>query len=135
MNPEAERQPPWPPMLVWWVVWFGLLAGFLQVWHFGSSLPPAKATPTLDLLAALVGAGALIVSAAIRWLLLPRIGRARVAFILFIVGQALAEAGGYCGIFLGGARRDLLALAGLLGLLQFLPRLARRFWMAPARRR
>ena len=121
-----------PPLLVWWVIWLGLLAGFLQVWQFGRRVTPQATTPAGEAAVALVGVGFLTLSAAIRWLLLPRMARARGAFIFFIVGQALAEACGYFGVFLGGSHRELLVAGGILGLLQFLPRFARRFFVAPA---
>ena len=135
MRPEPERQAPWPTALVWWVIWLGLLAGFLQVWNFSWRLPPRAIAPAAGIAVWLVAAGCLILSAAIRWLLLPRIGRARVAFIFFLAGLALAETGGYGGIFLGGGHRGILAAGGLLGLLQFLPRFARRYSAPPAARR
>ena len=121
-----------PPLLLWWVLWLGLLAGFLQVWQFGRRVTPPAPTPVGEAAVALVGLGFLLLSAAIRWLLLPRMARARVAFIFFIVGQALAEACGYFGVFLGGSHRDLLVAGGIVGLLQFLPRFARRFFAPPA---
>jgi hypothetical protein len=129
---RAENRAPRPALLVWWVVWCGLLAGFLQAWYFVQ--PPAlgAAGPVAGLAVAAVSAGFLALSAAVRWLLLPRIARAPVAFVFFLAGLGLAEACGYLGIFLGGARREPLAVAGLLGLLQFLPRFARRFFAPPA---
>ena len=129
VKPAAGNRGPWPPVLIWWVLWLGLLAGYLQVCYLGRHLrPPASAAAVV----LLVGAGCVALSAACRWLLLPRVARAPVAFILFLVGLALAEACGYVGIFLGGPFRDALVAGGGLGMLQFLPRFARRFFVAPA---
>jgi hypothetical protein len=132
MNPGPPRQEPKLHPLIWWVIWAALLTGFLQVCYFLGGAPGAAPAASIELVAVLVGAGLLFLSAAIRRLLLPRIGRARVAFICFIVGQAFAEGCGYVGLFVGGAHRDPLVAGGVLGLLQFMPIFARRYDGGPA---
>jgi hypothetical protein len=71
--------------------------------------------------------GPLFISIVIRWLMLPRAGSYAAAFILFIVGTMLAEAGGLLGIFLGGAYKNDLSLLAILGIVQFVPVFAKGF--------
>jgi hypothetical protein len=118
--------------LIWWVIWVALLAGFLQVSSMLGRVSGPPPAPAVERAAVLVGAGLLLLSAAVRWLLLPRVPRVRAAFMLFLCGQAFAEAGGYVGFFLGGPHRGALATCAVLGLLQFMPLFARRYYRPPA---
>lgn len=131
-NRKSKQQPP-PPTppsglrpFVWWILWAALLTGFVQVCYYALSVRRPPPPPLVAILAVLVAAGLLLVSVAIRWLLLPRIPRAGVAFVFFLVGQALAEGCGYVGLFFGGAHGDVLVVGGALGLLQYAPLFLRK---------
>jgi hypothetical protein len=69
----------------------------------------------------------LFVSIIIRWLVLPRFSDLKLAFPMFIVGLALAEACGLLGIFLGGVYKDDLFLLGVLGIAQYVPFFAKSY--------
>lgn len=76
----------------------------------------------------LLAVGPLALSSLLRWLVLPRQTELAKAFVLFVVGVAMAESCALLGIFLGGEHRDALALLGVFGTLQWLPFFARRFY-------
>jgi hypothetical protein len=84
-----------------------------------------------DIVIDFIGVGPLVVSSLARWLFLPRLDDARHAFVLFVVGVALAESGGIIGLFLSSFRRELFAV-GLLGVVQWVPLFTRRFYLATA---
>jgi hypothetical protein len=122
--------------LIWWILWAALLTGYLQVCYFARSVRPGPPSTVAAVVGVMVGLGFLLLSAAIRWLLLPRISRVGVAFVFFLAGQALAEGCGYVGVFLGGSYSGPLAAGGTLGLLQFMPLFLGRYRAAdPAARR
>lgn len=115
-------------LLVWWVFWASTLTGLLLLYGFlvqGKPLPPVS---TQDPLAGLVGVVPLFVSIVFRWLVLPRATEPNRAFVLFIIGVALAEACGILGIFLGGPYRDSLFVLGVLGVAQYVPFYAKRLF-------
>ncbi len=70
----------------------------------------------------------LFVSIVVRWLVLQRYDDLKQTFWMFIAGLALSEAGGMMGIFLGGPFRDDLFLLGVLGIAQYLPFFAKRYF-------
>jgi len=74
-----------------------------------------------------VGLAELLASCLARWWGLPRIRRVQPAFVLFVAGLALAEACGLIGVFLGAHRNELVVL-GVLGMLQWVPLFARRYF-------
>lgn len=113
-------------LIVWWTIWFSLLAGVCAIYFALGRGPmqPAAANPFHDL----VGLVPLFVSIVIRWLVLPRYTDGQKAFVVFILGCALAEACSILGIFLGGPYRDDLFLLGALGIAQFVPFYARRLY-------
>lgn len=69
----------------------------------------------------------LVVSAGIRFFLLPRMKTKQKAFPIFVVGLATAEASGLVGLFLGGGDRDVFVIAGLVMLLLHAPLFARNY--------
>ncbi len=113
-------------LLVWWIVWASLLVGVCVIYFALGRGPmrPASANPFKDL----IGLVPLFVSIVIRWLVLPRYTDGQKAFVMFLLGCALAEACSIIGIFLGGPYRDDLFLLGALGIGQFVPLYARRLY-------
>ena len=72
-----------------------------------------------------------LISGILRWVVLPRITDAIKAFPIFVIGIAMAEATLFLGIFMFRSHhRDLLILSAL-GILQFIPFFARRFYSTP----
>ena len=69
----------------------------------------------------------MLISTVIRWVVLPRIEEITKALPIFIVGMAMAEGCGISGIILGGAHKNLLFAAGVLGILQYAPTFISRF--------
>jgi hypothetical protein len=114
--------PPSPPLLIWWILWFAMTNGLIVQRFF-----LAKGFNDGDGSLALVAIAPLLVSAGIRFLLLPRMKTKLKAFPIFIVGLATAEACGLLGIFLGGTHIDELFGASLVMLLLYAPLFARRY--------
>jgi len=115
-------------LLVWWIVWAALLGDLLVLYLVlvrNKPLPPPSPDNPLQ---GLVGVVPLFVSIIIRWLALPRVQNPHRAFIVFIVGLALAEACGILGIFLGGPYRDSLFVLGVLGIAQYVPFYAKKLF-------
>lgn len=113
---------------IWWILWAAILAGLILIYLiFGraSPLPPPSAQNPLQGLAGIVP---LFISIILRWLVAPRGTDPKRAFVLFIVGLALAEACGILGIFLGGPYRDSLVVLGLLGIAQYAPFYAKKLF-------
>jgi F0F1-type ATP synthase membrane subunit c/vacuolar-type H+-ATPase subunit K len=113
-------------LMVWWIIWLSLLAGVCVIYVALGRGPvgPAAANPFENL----VGLVPLFVSIIVRWLVLPRYTDGQKAFVMFIVGCALAESCAILGIFLGGPYRDDLFVLGVLGIAQFVPFYARRLY-------
>ena len=115
-------------LLVWWVIWASVLSGLVLVYLLlvqGKPLPPASRENPFQ---GLVGLVPLFVSIVVRWLVLPRATDPNRAFVLFILGAALAEACGLLGIFLGGPYRDSLFVLGVLGVTQYVPFYAKKLF-------
>ena len=124
-GPDAQRTR--VQLLIWWLVWGGVLLG-LVFSYFVLGRAPLKASPAgTHPLTGLVGLVPLFVSIIIRWLAVPRFNELSRAFPWFIVGLGLAEACGLLGIFLGGVYRDDLFLLGVLGIMQYVPFFARQY--------
>ncbi len=113
-------------LMVWWIIWLSLLSGLCVIYIALGRGPvgPAAANPFENL----VGLVPLFVSIIVRWLVLPRYTDGQKAFLMFIVGCALAELCAILGIFLGGPYRDDLFVLGVLGIAQFVPFYARRLY-------
>lgn len=115
-------------LLVWWVVWGAILTGLVIIYLFlgrTKPLPPPSAENSLQ---GLVALGPMFVSIVIRWLVLPRATDPNRAFVMFILGIALAEGCGIIGIFSGGPYRDSLFVLGVLGIAQYVPFYAKKLF-------
>lgn len=128
MMPGYDDQRIKTRLLVWWVFWAASLGGVVMIYLLlaqGKPLPPASAENPLQ---GLIGLVPLFVSIILRWLVLPRATEPNRAFVLFVVGVALAEACGILGIFLGGPYRDSLFVLGVLGVAQYVPFYAKKLF-------
>ena len=128
MNPDTSSHPTGPngvpsQIVIWWIIWFGILSALVTVYLV---LGRREALVTENPLLGLVALGPLVMSAAVRWLVLPRVRDVRRALPVFVMGLALAEGCGILGIFLGGPHRESLFLLGVLGVGQFVPVFARK---------
>jgi hypothetical protein len=70
----------------------------------------------------------LAISAIIRWLVLPRARSSQPALTLFIVGIAMAESACFMGLYVFPAHKHDLFLLSMLGIFQFIPYYARRYF-------
>ncbi len=129
MHADAAPRSAAARALLWWILWAGAIAALVAIDYAMrqvSAASPGLRSAGLDAVA-LVD---LLVSCLARWWVLPRVQRVQTAFVLFVVGVAMAESCGLIGIF-GGVHRNELFMLGLAGVLQWLPVFARRF-AAPA---
>jgi hypothetical protein len=127
MIPGTDAQQMRARLLVWWVIWAGILFGLLVI-YAGFGRAPAKVPPGENPLTGLIGLVPLFVSIIVRWLVLPRAANPGQALVMFIVGLALAESSGILGIFLGGVYKDDIFFLGVLGVAQFVPLFARKLF-------
>ena len=127
----ADTLPPVPParpaapLLVWWVLWFALINGLIIQRVF--LVPSLKSAPAGSDGIAYIALGPLVVSALIRFLLLPRLKTKAKAFPFFVAGLAMSEACGILGLFLGGGYRDTFVGIGLGMMIAYIPFFARRY--------
>jgi hypothetical protein len=123
MNPRGAASAPADPqrmarLLVWWMVWLAIFSGAIAIYAlFGGKPPVGQASPAL----AYAGVPPLVVSCVLRWFVFPRMADPPKAFVVFVVGLALAEGCTILAVFLGGEHRDALAVFGLVGVLQWMP--------------
>lgn len=128
MHPGPDAQRLKTQLMVWWIIWTAILAGLIVIYSFLGRGPLPPAMPGANPFANLVGLVPLFVSIVIRWLVWPRSAAPGPAFVMFIIGLALAESCGLLGIFLGGPYREDLFVLGVLGVAQFVPLNVRRFY-------
>jgi hypothetical protein len=115
-------------LMIWWILWGATLTGLIVIYLAlgrAKPLPPPSAENQLQ---GLVGVVPLFISIILRWLVLPRSQDPNRAFVLFVIGVALAEACGILGIFLGGPYRDSLFVLGVLGIGQYVPFYAKKLF-------
>ena len=123
---STHQTPPKP--VIFWALWIALLSGLTAMYVVLGQPAQATANQTSGLpLGLLVGLPPLLISTVIRWVVLPRIEEITKALPIFIVGMAMAEGCGISGIILGGAHKNLLFAAGVLGILQYAPTFVSRF--------
>ena len=122
MNPETS---PKQQLLVWWVLWLAFLVGSVVEYQFLSHPVSGNATSPLPWELALIP---LLAGTAIRWGLLPRLKDATKALPFFVVGIALCEATLFFGIFIFSAQQRDLAILAFLGIAQFAPVFASKYF-------
>lgn len=128
MISRSEAQRVKTKLIVWWMIWATILVGLGVIYFVIAQNKPLPPPSSAELFTNIVGFIPLFLSVIIRWLVLPRYSDPMRAFVMFIVGLSLAEACGLLGIFIGGGYRDALFFLGVLGVLQYAPFYARRFF-------
>ena len=129
MEPPPPPPPVTPPQLVWWVLWFAILnslmlASFLLGRKSGTPVPAVSPPAVVEFAGLVPLAGSVI----LRWAVVPRLGRAQAVLAVFILGLALAEACGIMGTILGRIHTKDMVTLGMLGILQWAPVFAGRFY-------
>lgn len=116
------------PLLLWWILWFGILGGMLtfRIVLAGQENEADAVEGEVNALRYLA-IGPLAISSLLRWLVLPRLQDRGKALVVYIAGLALAEGSGLLGLFLGGVLRESFFVLGVLGVMQWIPVFARRF--------
>ncbi len=115
----------------WWVIWFTMQSGPFIFYFVLGNQPAGNAQVNPVMLG--VGVMQIIASAVVRWVVLPRSTEAQKAFPMFVFGLALAEGACFSGIFLAPAYKQELFFASILGVAQFVPIFASRFYESPRR--
>ncbi len=128
--PPGQSQKP-PPALVLWIVWLALTTSIpIYQLVLGKGLPQGANAPGTGFGPVVVMAvGQILVAAVLRWLVLPRVGRAPQMLVVMIVGLVLSEAVEFYGLFLISPDQPetklSLFLLSLLSCVQFAPIYAR----------
>jgi hypothetical protein len=123
MSNQTKQQ-----LIVWWVLWGAFQVGIFFIYNLlgGAGAPSRTVTDGSPVwLAALAP---LVLSAMVRWLVLPRVRQPRTALSLSIVGIAMAEATCLMGLFIFPAHKRELFFLSALGIFQFIPFYARRYF-------
>lgn len=117
--------------IVWWIIWFNILNGLMMIYVFIGpksgviSTRPTNEPSIIEYLYLLP----LLISVALRWVVIPRVPHRQTAFVVFMVGLALAESSGILAIVLHiHSTREFVTLS-LLGILQWAPLFARKFYL------
>lgn len=118
-----------PPPAIWWIIWAAILSGIFVIYIVAgnSTKPPPLETASAESSAWMLCFVPFVVSAVIRWLVLPQVKNATTALALFIVGIAMAEATGILGMFVFPAQKLGLFGLAVLGVLQFAPFFASQY--------
>lgn len=115
---NSPVNPGQPPSVAWWAIWgsitaaFFVAAGIFEVAKIRTDAPQA---------AALIALAPFTASAAIRFILIPRATAPPMRFTLFILGLAMAEAGGFIGLIIGSPWSTPLAAAAIVLMILHIP--------------
>ncbi|MHA3771767.1 hypothetical protein ACXR0O_09555 [Verrucomicrobiota bacterium sgz303538] len=120
-TPTAKQQ-----LLVWWVLWFAFQSGIGIIYYFLGRSMPNGVTP--NELPWLIGVVPVFISALIRWVVLPKFRTPDQALPWFVIGIAFAETSTFLGIFIFRSHQQDLFILSVLGIFQFIPIFARRFF-------
>jgi hypothetical protein len=123
MPNQAKQQ-----LLVWWVLWVAFLSGIFMIYHFLGSTAAPSAPASSNSSTWLAGGVPFVISMIIRWGVLPRAWNAQTALALFVAGIAMAEMTCFLGLFLFPAHKQELFLVSVLGIFQFIPTFASRYF-------
>lgn len=119
------------PLTSWWAVWFALQSGLFIIYFMLGNQPGSGGGTQSSQMFLGLGVMQVVASAVVRWGLLPKVQDAARAFPLFVMGIALAESACFFGIFLVPAYKQELFFASVLGVGQFVPLFASRFYEPP----
>jgi hypothetical protein len=102
--------------------------GIFMIYHFLGSNAAKPQMDTTDSSAWMAAIVPVALSIVIRWLVIPRTKSAQAALPLFVMGIAFAEASCLLGIFVFPAHKQDLFTLSALGIFQFVPFFARRYF-------
>ena len=112
--------------MVWWVLWIAFLVGIFTIYNtLGKQIGN---TSHSDQFPWQIFAAPVFISMVVRWIVLPRINQAQMALVAFVLGIAFAESTCFMGLFIVPAHRADLFLLSVIGIFQFLPYYAGRFY-------
>lgn len=117
------------PLVAWWAIWLAMLGGLFISYIMLGGIQRGEALSSQMFLALAVIQ--IVVSTLVRWAVLPRTQDLVQAFPLFVIGMALSEGACFFGIFLVPAWKPELFFASVLGIGQFVPLFASRFYEPP----
>jgi hypothetical protein len=126
-SPASPSPQPTQPLVVWWAMWAAFQIGIAFIYFKlgkSSGAPPPVHEPAFWQL----GFFPVLISGAIRWSLLPRFRNSIQALPVFILGLALAEVSCFLGIFIFPSHKLLLFIGSVIGIFQFIPLYAGRFY-------
>ncbi len=114
MDPSSSKP---PTVIVFWIIWFGILQGLLMVQFLaGGGIPKGADQGNPPVLFVAIAGVLALAAMSIRFILIPKIATISKMLPAMIVGLALSEAIGFLGMFLIGkefptTRLTLFALA------------------------
>jgi hypothetical protein len=115
-------------LVMWWALWAAFQSGIFMFYHFLGRPPTELENSSGMSLVWMAGLAPVAISSIIRWLVLPRVQRAQAALPLFVAGIAFAEAACFLGLFIFPTHQKELFILSALGIFQFVPYFARRFY-------
>lgn len=124
MNAGTPRQ----SIVTWWITWAAILGGLPMFFVFLQPTGGLASGGGLNQSLWPLALFPFVLGAVVRWVILPRMTSAQVALPVFVVGMALSETCCFLGTFLFPAARNELFAASTVGILQYLPRFAARFY-------
>jgi hypothetical protein len=125
MNNESQNKA--YLVIVWWMIWASLLIGVFVIYFFVGKDTQPRTGAGPDSVAWMIALVPSVISVALRWLIIPRITVAQTAWVLFIVGVAMAESTCIMGMFAFPERKLELFAVGVVGLVQMAPYFASRY--------
>lgn len=126
---DSSQPSPRQQIIVWWVLWAAFLQGIFMIYFFLGKHGADRVEPaTPDSPLWLVAVTPVAVSAIIRWVVLPKLTHPQTGLVALIVGIALAEASCFLGLFVFSRHQTELFAMSVLGIAQFAPVYARRFF-------
>jgi hypothetical protein len=114
------------PLIVWWILWAAFQSGIFFIYYYLRT-PGGRGPSGAESAVWLAGAVPMFLSLVVRWVVLPRVQNGQIAFPLFIIGIALAEATCFMGLFIFPAQRLALFILSAAGIFQFIPIYAGRY--------
>jgi len=112
-----------------WILWAAFQVGVCVFFFFLRQAAPTSpaASGSWPWLLAL---GPLTISAGLRWIVMPRLRNPEHGLVCMVLGIAMAEAVTFFGLFLAPQYQREFFVLSFLGILQFMPFYARRFFPA-----
>ena len=114
-------------VLVWWILWGAFQSGLFLIYFLLGSTSIQASPSSESSFGWLAAAIPVVLSAIIRWLVLPHARNVQGALQIFIIGICLAEATCFLGLFLFPAHKLGLFVISALGIFQYLPYFAGRY--------